>query len=397
MRGEKILVLAIDGLRAAALGAYGNTAFATPAMDQLAAESFLLDACFADAVELPQLYRALWQSVHPLRHAAAATASAPLPQWLAEHGYEATLITDEPAVAAFPAAAAFDELIELPADPPTRAGDMTDTALARVFAAVLDQVQSVGDRSLDRQLIWLHARGMYGPWDAPLELQERLLEREDGDPPPADVLEPPDLVLDDASDPDAAFRWSCAYAAQIMVLDACVEALHESLDGWLVVLCGVRGFPLGEHQRVGGVDGRLCVEQLHAPMLWRFPDGAGGLTRSRQLASHLDLLPTLVDWLGPRDSVQRLDGVSLFPLVQPAAAALPRELVGVGGNDARAIRNDAWTLRRIAADAPVQLFVRPDDRWEANDVAALCPEVVDDLQQRLTAHAASMAAPAQAG
>jgi hypothetical protein len=23
--------------------------------------------------------------------------------------------------------------------------------------------------------------------------------------------------------------------------------------------------------------------------------------------------------------------------------------------------------------------VRPDDRWEANDVAGLCPEVVEDL------------------
>ena len=67
MPERSILVVAVDGLRAAALGAYGNTAFGTPALDQLAAESFLFDSCLAPAAELAPIYRALWQSVHPLR------------------------------------------------------------------------------------------------------------------------------------------------------------------------------------------------------------------------------------------------------------------------------------------------------------------------------------------
>ena len=87
--------------------------------------------------------------------------------------------------------------------------------------------------------------------------------------------------------------------------------------------------------------------------------------------------------------------MSLLPLVQPAATASPRELVAVGCDDARAIRTDDWTLRRAAADAPAQLFVRPDDRWEANDVSALCPEVVDDLEHRLAERTASMASGAK--
>jgi hypothetical protein len=29
-----------------------------------------------------------------------------------------------------------------------------------------------------------------------------------------------------------------------------------------------------------------------------------------------------------------------------------------------------------------ELFVRPDDRWEANDVAKLCPDVVEELRNQ---------------
>jgi hypothetical protein len=35
-----------------------------------------------------------------------------------------------------------------------------------------------------------------------------------------------------------------------------------------------------------------------------------------------------------------------------------------------------------AGDEPkCELYVRPDDRWEANDVATLCPEVVQEMSQ----------------
>ena len=62
---------------------------------------------------------------------------------------------------------------------------------------------------------------------------------------------------------------------------------------------------------------------------------------------------------------------------------------------ARSIRTAAWCLRediaqREAAGSDgatdvVELYVRPDDRWEANDVAKLCPEVVEELRAGLSA------------
>ena len=47
-----ILVVVVDGLRASALGAYGNTTFSTPSLDQFAAESLLFDWCYAGSPEL---------------------------------------------------------------------------------------------------------------------------------------------------------------------------------------------------------------------------------------------------------------------------------------------------------------------------------------------------------
>jgi arylsulfatase A-like enzyme len=382
MPGENILVIAVDGLRAASLGAYGNTSFATPALDQLAADSFLLDFCFADAVDLPSIYQALWYSRHPLR-AKPVHGTPGLARVLRQRGYTTTLVTDEPALAALPGADDFDDLVQLTESEPARADDLSQTCLARLFTAASDTIASGRSNSI----VWVHARAFYGPWDAPLELQESLLER------------------DEATDPDLPFRWSCAYAAQVVALDACVEALCESLAGaagrgWLVVLLGTRGYPLGEHGRIGGVDGRLYAEQLHVPMLLRFPEGTGRLMRSGQLTSPLDLLPTLVDWLGdPPTATHSFDGASITPEIRLAPASSRSALVAIGDNGAQAIRTPEWTFRSDdttrTREIPGELFVRPDDRWEANDVASLCLEVVDDLQRRLAEVAASMENPTE--
>jgi hypothetical protein len=295
---------------------------------------------------------------------------------LSERGYAATLVTDEPIVATLPGAAAFDDRVTLAPEGARRAEDMSQTALARVFSAAIEQVEVSQNEC---RLLWVHSQGLHGPWDAPLALQEDLLAREEGDPPPADEVQPPNVLLSDSSDPDAAFRWSCAYAAQIMTLDACLEGLLAAVDAagaenWLVVLCGLRGLPLGEHGQIGGVDGRLYAEQLHVPLVVRFPNARHKLSRSGGLALLADL-PAIV---------QSAIGDDLhFPRRE--------EVVATGPAGERAIRTSDWSLRLTGAtddssgEAGCELYVRPDDRWEANDVAGLCPDVVEELLARLAA------------
>ena len=240
---------------------------------------------------------------------------------------------------------------------------------------------------------------MYGIWDAPLEFQQLLLD--EGDPPPVESSAPPDYVVKPSDDPDTAFRYASAYAAQVMVLDACWENFFDGLhdlagDEWLVMLIGARGFPLGEHGRIGGVDPRMYADQLHVPWLIRFPNNLGQLVRSDHLASHADVLPTLTDWLVgvPRPNESAFDGMSVLPIASAARIAWRDAIISTSAS-ARTIRSADWCLREdiFSSDGAItgggapspELFVRPDDRWEANDVAKLCADACEELRTAISA------------
>jgi len=398
MSADHILVLAVDGLRASAFGAYGNTSFPTPTLDHLAADSFLFDWCFAESTDLSWIYRSLWQSAHPLRSAAYHAEQTALARSFSDRGYATTLITDEPELKSVPGADLFDRLVEVTGAEPARAKEVSQTSLARLFAAACEAIKETEAAAVESpQLVWIHSRGMRGPWDAPLELQAALLD--ENDPAPYDCVEPPDFTIAETDDPDAAFVYGCAYAAQMMVLDVCLEALLSEVDEcwpagrWLLALLGTRGYPLGEHKQVGGVDKRLFVEQLHVPMLIQMPDGTGRLARSGQLTTHADLLPTLIAHIESDIPARQYDGMNLGPLLDDPSARWRDAVLSVGNDGGHAIRTNEWCLRirstaELSSDAASddansgrELYVRPDDRWEANDVAELCPDVVDMLSQ----------------
>jgi Sulfatase len=395
MPADNILVIVIDGLRASALGAYGNTTFPTPALDQFAVESFLPDFVFADSTDLSAIYRALWQSRHPLRPAMLDASAPSLAKLLSGSGYVTTLITDDPDVGSHSLAADFDECVQLDGEATVRVNDASQTCVAQLLAAVCETILSPHENP---RLVWAHSRGMFGPWDAPLALQESLLDHEEGDPAPCELIEPPSLTLADMPNSEAAFAISCAYAAQVMLLDDCIEVVHRTLleiqpeKQWLTLLTGSRGFAHGEHGHVGGGERDLYAESLQVPMLWRFPAGTNALARSQRLVSHLDVLPTLLDWIGggPEAPAVHADGLSLLPLACQSAAAWRDELVASNESGRLAMRTPEWCLQRAqplpdGEEPTFALFVRPDDRCEANDIASLCPDVVEHLSATLDA------------
>jgi hypothetical protein len=385
MPTQNILVAVIDGLRASALGAYGNTSYPTPFLDRLAADSFLFDWCFAPSEDLATIYRSLWDR----------GPESLLAQFRAA-GYRATLITDDPLLVTFSGASDFDHCVQVGDDAShtgvdaNRASDISETDLAELFVTAAEQI--VAADSSKPQIVWLHSRGMYGPWDAPLELQIGLLD--ENDPPPVEAVTLPNLTLSASDDPDVAFRFATAYAAQAMVLDECWETIQDALANsatgpdWLVTLLGARGFPLGEHRQVGGVDPRLYAEQLHVPWLVHDPQGAGRLGRSGALVTHNDLAQMLLA-SSLRD---KHEPTSVAALAEFRASLRAESLAGY-----RALRTAEWCLRQdpVSVDSDststsgqmsrnaTELFVRPDDRWEANNVAKLCEDVVETLTNQL--------------
>jgi arylsulfatase A-like enzyme len=230
-------------------------------------------------------------------------------------------------------------------------------------------------------------------WDAPLRFRQAYWE--EGDPPPPAAADVPERILPPDHDPDDLLGITQSYAGQVTLLDACVGAMLEFLDGLpagretLLMLQAARGFPLGEHGRVGPCDEALFGELVHVPWVRRFPDAAAAAARAQTLVEPADLWATLLDWW-------RIDGVpgsptarSLMPLVRQEADSLRDRLCILGPGGGRAIRTPAWYLRQ--AQQP-ELFAKPDDRWEVNNVASRCQDVVEGLEDALRQYEAALVA-----
>jgi arylsulfatase A-like enzyme len=228
-----------------------------------------------------------------------------------------------------------------------------------------------------------------------MPFRESLLDEDD--PPAPTFVTPPEEVL--THDHDELLLFHAAYAAQTMVLDRCVEAVAAALvdfgldDDTLVLLVGARGFALGEHGAVGGDVSALYGELVHVPCLVRSPAAERLGTRSDQLAAPADIAATIFDAAGlSRDLSSRQRGTSLL---SPTPSSPARQFVTITGDQGeQAIRTAAWLLRRPAAgenehsapgQAEAQLYLKPDDRWEANEIASRAPEVASRLLAVLSA------------
>ncbi len=394
------ICLVLDRLHVGYLGPLGNTWIDTPCFNRLAAEGFVFDQAWIDSPALGDLCRAGWSGLHPRQP--ALEASRPLPALLAERGIRSALITDEPAVARHPLAGTFGSCWELEAPTPCApARQMDQTHLARCFAWLVECL----DRLPEPFLAWCHLRALEAPWDAPQTFRQSY--RQEGDPAPLDTAEVPCRTLPQDFDPDELLPITQAYAGQVTLLDQCLGGLLEWLAGGrpgpetLLVVISARGIPLGEHRRVGpGLD-TLHAEVTHVPLFLRLPGAAEAAGRSGALVRPADVAATLLEFFGVRDVPLCSSAHSLLALVRgevegfrdrhlivaDAADGGPADTPSARGQ--RALITPAWYY--YLADRP-ELYVLPDDFWQANDVADRCPEIIALLEDALQQCEAALAA-----
>jgi arylsulfatase A-like enzyme len=270
---------------------------------------------------------------------------------------------------------------------------VADTELAQLFAIAADQIEhwqaAESDAAQDDapRLLWIHARGYRGAWDAPLELRQSLLDEED--PAPSENVVPPSRL--ESSDHDELLLHRAAYAAQTIVLDECVGMLLAALeaagiaDSTLVALIGCRGFALGEHGVVGADALNLYSEITHVPLLIRLPGGEPAPPpRLGNMAQPCDLRPILLKWF--EASIQDASSRAIVTSGDATSDAARETTFSIGPENELALRTDSWALRRFTTKRPdgseapaVELFSKPDDRWEANEIADRCPEEAASL------------------
>jgi hypothetical protein len=71
-------------------------------------------------------------------------------------------------------------------------------------------------------------------------------------------------------------------------------------------------------------------------------------------------------------------------------AELARQVVCSAFGEERSLRTPAWFLRRAGDE--VRLYVKPDDRWEINEVSDRCGDVAGRLLKLLEAGEQELAA-----
>lgn len=384
MPSPNILVIAVDGLRASALGAYGNTWYRTPTFDRIGAQSMLCDWAFADATELPRLYRGLWQATAALRPEHWRGDGWSLPSRLSGSGYHTRLVTDSRELTHFATTRHFADAVLLDSQPIPDVREVEQTCAASVVAEVLDCIEE--EHAANRPwFLWAHLSGLYGAWDAPHDLALSLVE--EGDVPPNPSTLAPNRAVDRAMHADDIFAETCRYAAQVMTLDSLLAPLCNLLDDGaagdcMLILFGTRGFPLGEHGQLGGVDDRLYSEQLHVPLLVRLPAGQGALARISHLVQPADLPATILGALAI-SSDSTCDGLDLSRLLRDPHTPWRSFSLATGAEPTVSMRTPAWYLRsaEYRDEQGAELFVKPDDRWDANNIANRCPEIVGELSE----------------
>ena len=348
----KILVIEAFGLNVGYLGCYGNDWVATPNLDRLAFEGVVFDWHIADQPEL--LPATPWHR----RSVGAGRYARP------------------------------GQSVVAPSLPKGPRVERCDT------------IMDFADRTISAfeapgEWLWMEGPSLLPPWDLEDDLLEAYFDEDDIEEGLTPWRDPPfELVtLDDAQ----MIRLQNTYAAVVTFFDAQLGKLLEHLRGQAdVILCVTArsGLPLGEHGMIGTPRPSLHEELVHVPLLMRLPGAEAGM-RVSALTQPVDLMPTFLEALGQSFAGQ---GHTLWPLLRgdvQTVRSFAVSMLRVGEHEAWLMRSPERALHIpvVETGAPAvlpQLFVKPDDRWEVNDLYHQQISAADEMEAELRAFAESI-------
>jgi arylsulfatase A-like enzyme len=383
----KAIVIEVPHLHLGYLGCYGNDWIETPNIDGLAATGVVFDQHTADCPGLPLSTSWTGRYVFPLPED-SRTAPLACPDRLAE-SLKASNVARH---------------VVSTSSPAKDAGDHPLMHVVFDTTAILEKLTAKDDA-----LVWVRLPNLAPPWQIPeqyLEQNSAVEEPDEQESNDVDQTEPEPLKpwLDpprgplDTNDELACWqRLQITYAAAVSHVDTAVGLLLQQIDDadlggdLLVCVTADRGLALGEHGFIGDWRPWLHEELVHLPLILRLPNHAQAGRRVRALTQPVDLLPTLLAAFDA-DVSPELHGHSLLPLAHGQVERV-RDYAcsGLAGGDRLewALRTLQWAyllpVRQAVDDAPrsAQLYVKPDDRWEVNNLLQHHLELAEGLEQTL--------------
>lgn len=410
-----IIVISLDSLRADHLGCHGYRRNTSPRLDRLAREGLRFAQAIAPASYSLASTVSLFTGQHAPTHGVPGRNGTRLPPtartWaeiLRENGYR---------TAAFTGSIHNSDLQGLDQG---FAAFHNEPEYGRLQDILPRARRWLEDRPSGPFFLFLHAYDAHAPYGLTKE-QSRLFEpagyegvlnrfgmgHHSGALIAGDSLRAEDGRVYRLGPRDAA-HWVAQYDAAIARADRQIGDFLAHLErtglakDTLLILLGNHGEALGERGAfMPRRHGDVYEEGIHVPLIIRLPETVarrlappartrGTIERQVQL---IDLLPTVLDWLGLEQD-PRIEGRSLVPLI---AGQAPPDFnryvfsVGAGGGDfpwRSCVRSEGWKLIRWRdkGGVPVreELYRLDDDPGERRDLLASQPQRARALAEELS-------------
>lgn len=365
---NSMIVISLQGCPVHALGAYGNEWIATPNLDRWASEGAVFDQHFTTNPDPIITRKTWWEHLPP-----------EVPKYLVQVGQESRkwfTPTNWKQVT------------------PIFTSEDSSTAIQKLHELLPTLLTDFQQHQT--ALLWLDLDILLPPWHIPAEVFEAYIEDllEDG----ADDSEPPlawtapETGWFDTDDDVSFDLLHRSYAAVMTTVDAAIGAileqfrdrgLHETAT-WLFT--SDAGFSLGQHGIIGPHRAWLHQEVVQVPLMIRWPKNQNKFRRIREFTTPEDVAIFLRNSFQESENSPRSE-MPAWPHVQRPHVVTVFELPN--GSSEASLRTQDYALLLPIKNTDddearqVQLYEKPDDYWEVNDLANRSVELAESLEAQL--------------
>jgi arylsulfatase A-like enzyme len=305
-----VMLVVVDALRADHVGCYAGKDLGTPNLDRLAREGVRFSNAVSQAASTRPSVASLMTGLYPSQHGLADN-------WQMTKG---TL-----SVAAIaPSVPTLAEILSAQGHTTAFVGGNANLkplfGLTRGFTHALWRPSNDGAAVASTFEQWLKA-------ERPAKAFCYLHFMDVHNPLPKQIPSRLDRGLDLDQLQESMRELLASYAAAVSRVDEYVAEVVRALeaagmaDDTLVIVTADHGEELGEHGTILAHGRSLYRELVHVPLVMRFPDGFRAGSVIDEAVQLIDLMPTIIDYLGPRAA--EVAGRSLLPLLRGEAEGAP--------------------------------------------------------------------------
>ncbi|MCP5053075.1 MAG: sulfatase [bacterium] len=373
-----IILVSIDTLRADHLGCYKYPRPTSPAVDRLREDGVLFRRCMAQSASTLASHGSMLTSLILSHHGAFFTRSLPLPQelltmaeFLKVNDYRTISFNDGGQIAP---EFGLNQGFEL-----YRSMNPKNKNTQLVFSKIVEKsIDWLDNHPGEKFFFFLHTYETHHPY-TPDDRYLDLFESGYAGSLPKHIYVPliksinsGETVIDDADKQHIINT----YDAEIRSMDDSFGKLIEYLkksnlyDNTLIIFTSDHGEEFGEHGVWGMHSHTLFNEQLHVPLIVKFPRSKFAGRKVNPLVRSIDILPTVVDLLGEEKPGQ-FEGTSLMPFIRGREtgdniyAISQRDMQKTYVNKYWSVMNRKWKLYDS------KLYNLLDDPGELTDVGGL--------------------------